>query len=390
MPYTGKSTFDAGSSLPELAEDISDIISIVSPFETPLLDRLGDPKRAAQSTIHEWLEDTLLPNTDTVNQATFTPNGQDCTDITVTNVSRFQIGDLVRPDTSTEIMLVTAINASILTVVRRYGDTPAFTLTNGRKLNIIGNAALEGAPASAARATNRIRRQNYTQIFTSTVDVSGSMQAARKVGIADELDYQKSERARELLRDLENCIINGAAAATNPQGTSSVRRTMDGIVKFISTNKFTPGQSGFPSGGGAGTDLNENLINTALRNIWEQSAGSIDTIVVGGMQKRRINQFIASTARAYSPSDTRLGEMVSVYESDFGVCRVVVSRWMPADHLLLLDSSRIEVMPLANRSFHYKPLASTGDSVAGQLIGEYTLEFRNELAHGLIKGLSIT
>ena len=65
MPYTGKSTFDAGSSLPELAEDISDIISIVSPFETPLLDRLGDPKRAAQSTIHEWLEDTLLPNTDT-------------------------------------------------------------------------------------------------------------------------------------------------------------------------------------------------------------------------------------------------------------------------------------------------------------------------------------
>ncbi|MBU6411990.1 MAG: DUF5309 family protein [Planctomycetes bacterium] len=390
MPYTGKSTFDAGSTLPELAEDISDIISIVSPYETPLLDRLGDPQRVAQSTVHEWIEDTLLPNFDSVNQTTFSPNGQDCTDITVANISRFQVGDLVRPDTSSEVLLVTAINASIITVIRRYGSSPAFTLTNGRRLHIIGNAALEGAPASAARATTRQRRQNYTQIFSATVDVSGSMQAARKIGIADELDYQKSERARELLRDLENCIINGVAASTNPQGTSSVRRTMDGLVKYITTNKFTPGSGGFPSGGGSGTDLNETLVNTALRNIWEQSNGSVDTIVVGGFQKRRINQFIASTARAYSPADARLGEMVSVYESDFGVCRVVVSRWMPADSLLLLDSSRINVLPLTNRSFHYKPLATTGDSVSGQLLGEYTLEFRNELAHGMIRGLSIT
>ena len=60
MPFTGKSTFDAGTDLPELVEDVSDIIGIVSPFETPLLDHLGDAKRAAQSTIHEWLEDALV------------------------------------------------------------------------------------------------------------------------------------------------------------------------------------------------------------------------------------------------------------------------------------------------------------------------------------------
>ena len=36
----------------------------------------------------------------------------------------------------------------------------------------------------------------------------------------------------------------------------------------------------------------------------------------------------------------------------------------------------------------YKPLASTGDYEAGVVIGEYTLEFRNESAHGLIRGLS--
>jgi hypothetical protein len=80
--------------------------------------------------------------------------------------------------------------------------------------------------------------------------------------------------------------------------------------------------------------------------------------------------------------------MVSVYESDFGVCRIITSRWVPQDAVLLLDSSRIGVLPLAGRSFHFKPLASSGDYECGQLIGEYTLEFRNEGAHGLIRGLA--
>ena len=66
MPFTGKSTYAAGSSLPEIAEDVADLIAINSPHETPLLDALGDPARSARSTVHEWLEDALLPNTDLV------------------------------------------------------------------------------------------------------------------------------------------------------------------------------------------------------------------------------------------------------------------------------------------------------------------------------------
>jgi hypothetical protein len=45
-------------------------------------------------------------------------------------------------------------------------------------------------------------------------------------------------------------------------------------------------------------------------------------------------------------------------------------------------------MPLSGRSFHYRPLAATGDSTAGLLVGEYTLEFKNENAHGVITGLA--
>jgi hypothetical protein len=389
MPFTGKPTYAAGTDLPEIVEDVSDIIGIVSPWETPLLAHLGDPKRSAASTVHEWVEDALLPNTDSLNQATFTPDPQNATSLTVVNGSRFQLGDLVRPDASNEVMQVTAIAANVLTVVRGYGGTTKATLANGRKLFILGNPALEGADATAARFTSRVRRQNYTQIFTATVEVSGSMQATRQYGVSDELDYQKQERMRELLRDLENCVINGTAPASGVQGSSTVRRSMNGVLRQVATNVFTPGQNGFPSGGGSGTDLSETVLNTALRLAWEQSSGQIDTIVVAGLQKRRINAF-ASTLRTYRPDDGAYRDLIGTYESDYGVCRVVMSRWCPADTVLLLDSSRVEVLPLRGRSFQFAPLGATGDAVHGQVLGEYTLEFRNENAHAAIKGLSIT
>lgn len=60
MTFSGKATFSAGATLPELAEDVADLISLVSPHETPLLNHLGDPQRAATSTVHEWLEDPLF------------------------------------------------------------------------------------------------------------------------------------------------------------------------------------------------------------------------------------------------------------------------------------------------------------------------------------------
>ncbi len=389
MSYSGKSTFSAGSDLPEIMEDVSDLVGIVSPYETPLLDYLGDAKRPALSTIHEWMEDSLLPNTDSLNQTVYSPDAQNAAALTVQNGVRFQVGDLVRPDASTEVMQVTAVAGNVLTVIRGYGATTKATLSNGKRLFILGNAALEGADASNARFTLRARKSNFTQIFSATVEVSGSMRAARQHGIDDELEYQKQERLRELLRDLENCVINGVSAASNPQGTSTIRRSMNGIIRAMTTNQYVPISGGIPAGGGAGTDLNEPVLNAALRLIWEQSQGKIDTIVVGGAQKRRINGF-ATGSRAYAPEDSKYRDMASVYESDFGVCRVILSRWVPPDSVVLLDSSRVEVLPLASRSFHFKPLGAVGNADLGQLIGEYTLEFRNENAHGVIRGLSVT
>jgi hypothetical protein len=384
MPFTGKATYSSGSGLPEIAEDVSDLVAISTPHETPLLDALGDPARAARATIHEWLEDTLLPNTDAVNDITY---GNPLTDTTfgVDNASRFRVGDQVQLDGEAEVMLVTAVNtgAGTISVTRSYGGTPAAALVDDRVIRILGNASLEGDDAAAARFTARVRKSNYTQIFASTVEVSGSELAVRQVGVRDELDFQKQQRLRELLRDLENCVINGTAPGSTAEGSATVRRTMRGIVPAIASNVFVPGVGGFP----AETTLTEEQLNLALRSIWKESSGNVDLIAVNGAQKRAINNFVQS-GRRFSAEHESFKSLVSVYESDYGVCRVVLSRFVPKGCVLLLDSSRVEVMPLAGRSFHYKPLASTGDRESGQVIGEYTLEFRNEGAHGVIRGMT--
>ena len=382
MAFTGKATYSAGMTLPELAEDVSDLIGVISPYETPLLNALGDPMREATSTNHEWLEDELLPNKDAVNDDTFTDPDVD-TNFVVDHGSRFRVGDQIQVEGSGELMLVTGIDTNTLTVIRGYAGTTAEDLADNQVINILGNAALEGADKPSARFTNRIRCSNYTQIFTGAVEVSGTDMAASQLGLADEIDYQKQERLRELIRDLENTVINSGQPVNNPEGSGSVRRSMKGIIQHLSTNVFHTGDSGFPTG----NDLDEAKINYVLRQIWENSNGNVDLIVVGGFQKRKINTFSADS-RTYGANDTTFTDMISIYESDFGVCRIVTTRWMPQDAALLLDSSRIGVLPLAGRSFYFKPLASSGDYECGELIGEYTLELRNEAAHGLIRDLT--
>jgi hypothetical protein len=382
MSFTGKATYSAGVNLPELAEDVSDLIGIISPYETPLLDALGDPMRAAHSTYHQWLEDELLPNKDSVDDDSIINPTTD-TQFDVAHGSRFRIGDQIQVEGLRELMLVTNVSDNTLTVVRGYAGTTPQTLIDLQAINILGNAALEGAEKPAVRFTNRNRKSNYTQIFTTAVEVSGTDLAANQLGLADEMDYQKQERLREMLRDLENTVINGGQPTANPQGSDTVRRTMKGIIPHLATHAFSVGQAGFPSG----ADLDETKINYVLRKVWENSNSHIDLIVVNGYQKRKINAFL-SGSRSYGADDTTYRDMVSLYQSDFGVCRIIATRWIPQDMVLLLDSSRIGVLPLAGRSFHFKPLASAGDYECGELIGEYTLELKNEAAHGFIKGLN--
>jgi len=383
MSFSGKATYTGGSSLPEIAEDVADLVTILGPQETPFLDALGDPLYSATSTRHEWLEDSLISNTTTINEPSISDGALNVTAVTVVNGAIFRIGDLVKGAGSTEVLLVTAVSGNVITVTRGYGGSTKAQLTDTEVLVILGNAALEAQDAGTPRFTVRTRQSNYTQIFSTALQISGTEMAVRQLAVDDELDYQKTLRLRELLRDLENTVVNGVGPAATPEGSATVRRTMRGLIASLTTNVMTPGAGHIPGD----SSLGEGHINGALQTIWEVSGNKPDLILCGGSQKRRINGFIQTNQR-FSPAGEQFKNLVSTYESDYGVCRVILSRYVPADAVIFVDSSKAAVVPLTGRSFGYLALAATGDYVSGELVGEYTFELRHEKGHGILRGLA--
>ena len=376
MSFTGKATYDAGSSLPELVDDVSDLVGLISPFDTPLLDAIGSPRYSAKSTRHEWFEDQLNPNFSAINNGAGYDDG--ATSWVVDDGSVFRVGDIIRPEGSDEVLQVTAISTNTLTVTRAYGGSTAAAVVDNQTVNVIGHAALEGEDAAASTHRSRVRKTNYTQIFTESVTISGSMDAVGLHAVEREFDYQVIQRLRELMRSLEQTVICGFKAAVNAQGSASVRRTMGGLLQFI---------TGVVDDNSAAA-LDEATLNASLRNVWDKG-GRPTAIVCNGFQKRKISSFIQSNRR-YEPESAALRNVVDVYESDFGVQRVILSRWVPSDKILLLDLDKLQVMPLQGRSFFVKPLAESGDFRKAQLIGEYTLEIQNggDGGHGVITNLA--
>lgn len=388
MPFSGKATYDSGATVAETYEDISDIVAMISPFATPFLDLIGDAAMPAESTIHQWIEDSLLPNSDTMG--TVSVANTTVTTLAVATPGRFRANDIIKIEESDELLLVSATAATVVTVARGYGGTTAETAASGTTVvvQIIGNAVLEGADALTARFQTRTRKTNYTQIFTETVDVSGTKQAVSNVGVANEVDYQVANRVRELLILLEKSVIQSKAPASTQQGSSSVGRSMNGLVPTISTNLFTANSGQFAS---SGTTLNEDMLNKAMRLCWEQAGidGKQIFVLANGLQKRRINDFIQPNRR-YAPEDSKFVNNVGLYDSDFGTARIILTRWVPRDMIVFGPVDHIKVLPLSGRSFLAKPIAETGDSTRKQIIGEYTTEIRNENAFGCLKGLAVS
>jgi hypothetical protein len=364
MAFSGKALYDTNVFDNELAEDVAPIVSMISPSETPLLDYIGDPQYPAQNILHEWTEDELNPNTFVASTA-LASAASGTGAIGVQYGNQVMVGAILASDSTAEYFQVTAVSADTITVSRAFGGTTASSVTIGTQLSIISDSALEGADVSVDISRVRSRLSNYLQIFKKDVIISGSTQATKKLGgITSELDYQVRNRSREAIRDLEKATIRGILSG-NTIGTSSAYRTMRGLWSAVSTNAQSV------------ATLTESWLGNSIKSAWNNGARDLDVIVVDANYKRIIDSWNSTRIRT-NPEDATYRNLVTEYEGTFGTQRIILSRWMPANSGLILASSRIQVMPLAGRSFAYVPIAPTGDASKGMVIGEYTVEYKNE------------
>jgi hypothetical protein len=259
------------------------------------------------------------------------------------------------------------------------------------------NAAVEGADASSATLSPTTRVGNRTQISQKTVAVTGTLQAVDKAGRKSELAYQLSKASSEIKRDMEFTLLNNTVQANGTAGSTA--RVLGGLQTWLSSNgDFGSGGSAGSSGTTARTNgtnrtFTETELKTVIKEVFE-SGGSPKILMVTPAHKQTVSAFAGIAAQRYmAPSDapTTIIGAADIYLSDFGSVSVVPNRFMLSGNsanevAFVLDPEYAAVAYL--RPFQTIELAKNGDSDRTQLLVEYTLEVKNEAAHGIIADLS--
>lgn len=257
------------------------------------------------------------------------------------------------------------------------------------------NAVVEGAEAEINPGTFTTVLDNYCQIATETVAVSGTSDAIDKAGRKSELAHQLAKKAKEIKLDMEHGLVGIAQAKA--QRTSATPGYLGNVFSYYTTN--STGYSTAPKGDGTdvgvvGTAriLTEALVQEAAQKIWE-SGGKANTIMCNGPMKQHISNTFKGRAGGtdgrtnINASDKKVQAVVDFYESDFGLYKIVPNRWFKADSLFMYDPSMHSLLYL--RAFNQYPLSKTGDSEKRQMITEYTLRVNNEKSGAMLVGLKL-
>lgn len=258
------------------------------------------------------------------------------------------------------------------------------------------NRAVEGDAATNSAPTNAVRKGNYTQISTKTVEVSSTNQAVNGVADAQTVAKQVAYKLSEMKRDMEKMLLDNVAASA---GNASTARQTAGLPAFLTTNtsRGTGGADGTTSGSGsagypdaAATDgttraITETLLKGVIADCWD--AGAEPSVVLcGSSQKQTISGFTGNATRYKEAEDSKLNAAIDVYISDFGELQIVPARHIRSRDVFVLDPNYAAVAYL--QTAKQEPLAKNGLSERRLISAEYGLQVTSEKAHGVIADVS--
>lgn len=124
------------------------------------------------------------------------------------------------------------------------------------------------------------------------------------------------------------------------------------------------------------------------------SEGETATIIVASDQKRNLSTAYGEAFGKFQSTDRNVGGVnFQTIESDFGRLNVMLDRYVPRDAFVICSMEQLAPVFLnvpGRGHFFEEDLAKIGASDRKQLYGEIGLEYGNEKAHGIIRGLPIT
>ena len=303
---------------------------------------------------------------------------------------REDLSDVIYNISPTDTPFMSSIGKTKATAVYHEWQTDSLAAAT------LSNAAVEGDTASDATMSPTTRVGNRTQISQKTVKISGTLQAVDKAGRKSEKAYNLAKASAEIKRDMETILLSNQVAAN---GNSTTARKLGGLQTWLATNgDFGSGGSAGASGTTARTNgtnrtFDEATLKVVVREVFA-AGGNPKVLMVNPAHKQAVSAFAGIAAQRFmapSNSPTTIISAADVYLSDFGSISVVPNRMMSSTNscdetAFVLDPDMAAVAYL--RPFQTNELAVTGDNESTQLLCEYTLEVKNEAAHGIIADLT--
>ena len=303
---------------------------------------------------------------------------------------REDLSDVIYSISPTDTPFMSSIGKTKATAVLHEWQTDSLAAAS------LSNFAVEGATASDATMSPTTRVGNRTQIAQKTVKISGTLQSVDKAGRKSEKSYQLAKASSEIKRDMETSLLSNQVASN---GDSSTARKLGGLQAWLATNGDfgTSGVAG-ASGTTARTDgtnrtFTEDILKVVVKEVYA-SGGNPKVLMVNPAHKQLVSGFAGIAAQRFmAPNNapTTIISSADLYMSDFGTISIVPNRFMTSTNscgetAFVLDPDMAAVAYL--RPFQTNELAVTGDNESTQLLAEYTLEVKNEAAHGIIADIT--
>jgi len=236
------------------------------------------------------------------------------------------------------------------------------------------NAYAEGFTYATTKPGTRTRLGNYTQIMERGYEVTDTQEVVQKHGLTSEMAYQMAKCAKLIAFDCEKAIMEQSSkSAGDNTSNPPTARQMGGIPYWITSHVL--------SNSGTLRDFTPDLLNDALQACFN-SGGHPGTAVMGGALKRTMSSWNGGALRTLDADASKITQRVDVFESDFGVIKVLLDRFTPANKVYVLDPSLWKKATL--RPFKTLDLPKVSDSIKKVIVGEWTLEARAEKANAIL------
>jgi hypothetical protein len=354
-------------------EDISELLFSSMALENTVAGLLPIGEPFADPDAVRWTEDSLniYQFTDT------TAGGQNATDLSsLLNLTAGQgasltVGTVLYDTGQTlglggyEYVQVTGVNGDQITVARGYGASTKVTHAQNAVWQIVGAALAEVSDLDKDISKNRIPNNNLLARLGLSVQVSDEQlqraMAGYVPGVPNELDYQITQRVREIKRMVDNVLLVAKRASIS--GDYSL---CDGIISWLLAGAVDQAAAVFTP----------DFVNSSYATVFGDG-GDPDWLIAGQAIVRKIANLYSDRIRIEQSERSR-GWSVIYFEADLAKpLRIILDAYTPAQAFALVDSRRVLIRPFLNSFFYFRTAESFRDGEAARVITKFSLQMNN-------------